>query len=84
VYQCIRSSNRRTPAGWLEMWGQYPLEIHHIEVRCNVEQPTKPHMTVASLGSAYFNMVIIVKCYQGIVGRRINYAGLTGEGQVLI
>ena len=39
------------------MWGQYPLEIHHIEVRCNVEQPTKPRMTVASLRSAYFNMV---------------------------
>ena len=26
----------------------------------------------------------IVKYYQGIVNRRINYAGLTGEGQVLI
>ena len=86
------------------MWGQDPLEIHHIEVRCNVEQPTKPHMTVASLRSAYFNMVTrsrtrpsgggnllvrgktgtIIKCYQGIVIGRYNYAGLTGEEQVLI
>jgi hypothetical protein len=26
----------------------------------------------------------IVKCYQGIVYRRVHYTGLTGEGQVLI
>jgi hypothetical protein len=26
-------------------------------MRCNVEQPTTPCTTVASLGSAYFNMV---------------------------
>lgn len=30
------------------------------------------------------NGVTIIKCYQGIVNRRINYAGLTGEEQVLI